>query len=184
MTKNMVYWRAMLHWNVSCQWGFVCICLVCTMFPWCFSSVEYNAYCFFVLIINTCHNVSCSAFNLHINFKQIVERMQSIFRIIIVHIHRLLIRSSSVTVGNVEEVGRVPLNSWNIVNSFLVKSVFTRHFFLAASRFGADTLTLPGMFLDKSASCNIWSCKRGHWLTCNIKKKKLICNQFTKLFSV
>ena len=28
------------------------------------------------------------------------------------------------------------------------------HFFLAASRLGADTLTLPGMFLDRSVSWN------------------------------
>lgn len=27
------------------------------------------------------------------------------------------------------------------------------HFFLAAKRFGADTLTFPGMFLDRSVSC-------------------------------
>lgn len=30
----------------------------------------------------------------------------------------------------------------------------SNYFFLAASRFGADTLTFPGMFLDRSASWN------------------------------
>lgn len=27
------------------------------------------------------------------------------------------------------------------------------HFFFAANRFGAETLTFPGMFLDRSVSC-------------------------------
>lgn len=42
------------------------------------------------------------------------------------------------------------------VNIHFHKSIMgraQRHFFFDANRFGADTLTFPGMFLDRSVSC-------------------------------
>lgn len=57
------------------------------------------------------------------------------------------------------------------------------HFFLAASRFGADTLTFPGMFLDRSESCGSVVRKGTVWIVTQ-GKTVLPCRNSFKQFSI
>lgn len=48
---------------------------------------------------------------------------------------------------------RIYFKTNKVSNSVLLKK--SGHFFLAACRFGADSLTFPGKFLDRSASLTL-----------------------------
>lgn len=54
---------------------------------------------------------------------------------------------------NVKKKKKLIATAISVKGEIGTKLSFNSHFFLAASRFGAETFTLPGMFLDRSASC-------------------------------
>lgn len=119
--------------------GFVCICLVCTMFfivkIWCIFSfilkeknIPLVVFCSALLNYTFSFQTNCW-WTIKIKAKCWYQHFQQ---------GTLLLWFSAWNVG---EVGTIP--------QFCVS-----YFFLTARRFGADTLTFPGIFLDRSVSWN------------------------------
>lgn len=113
--------------------------------------------------INTYHKLFCSALLIYIfSFQTNCWSTNTLNLNKIIHIQTgtlycVTIRSLTC---NCLKCRLVPLNCssvFNIIIPHLLSGLYSpiSHFFLAASKFGADTLTLPGMFLDKSVSLTL-----------------------------